>query len=201
VIRHRTGQRSGLCHEKGRFMRRLNWMLRRAVKRLGWPGVAGALAILAAAVLHESMLAGEPSRVEALRAAIASLQADIEARRHQPVEPTVAERLALFHQDLPLSTVTQRTEVMAKIQAAAMAEGLVVEQASYRLSFVSEETLDSLQVELPLKAGYGPLRRFVARVLHDTPALALEGLSINRATVADSTVETQLRFMLYMRSP
>ena len=90
---------------------------------------------------------------------------------------------------------------MAKIQAAAMAEGLVVEQASYRLSFVSEETLDSLQVELPLKAGYGPLRRFVARVLHDTPALALEGLSINRATVADSTVETQLRFMLYMRSP
>jgi len=182
-------------------MRRLNWMLRRAVKRLGWPGVAGALAILAAAALYVIMLAGEPSRVEALRAAIASLQADIEARRHQPVEPTVAERLALFHQDLPLSTVTQRTEVMAKIQAAAMAEGLVVEQASYRLSFVSEETLDSLQVELPLKAGYGPLRRFVARVLHDTPALALEGLSINRATVADSTVETQLRFMLYMRSP
>jgi hypothetical protein len=182
-------------------MGRLNWILLRAVRRLGYPGIAGVMAILAAAVLHAFMLSGEPPRIEALRTAVASLRAGIEARRLQPVAPTVVERLALFHRDLPLSTATRRMEVMARIQAAAMAEGLVLEEASYRLSFVSAETLDSLQIELPLKVDYGPLRRFVARVLHDTPALALEALSINRTTVADPAVEVQLRFMLYMRSP
>ncbi len=166
-------------------MWRLNWMLQRVVKRLGGPGIAGAIAILGAAVLYAFMLSGEPSKIEALRTAIVSLQSGLELRQHQPVEPTVVERLALFHQNLPPSTATQRTEVMARIQAAATTEGLVLDEASYRLSFVSAETLDSLQIELPFKASYGPLRRFVARVLHDMPALALEEMAINRTTVAD----------------
>lgn len=182
-------------------MRRLKWILQRVVKHLGGPGISGAVAIVGAVVSYDLMLHREPSRIEALSTAVASLQARVEARLHQPAEPTMAERLALFQQELPPSTATRRTEVMARIQKAAMAEGLVLDEASYRLNLISAEALDSLQIELPFKAGYGPLRRFVARVLHDTPALALEGMTINRTTVADPTVEVQLRFMLYMRSP
>ena len=182
-------------------MRRLKWELQRILARLGWPLLVGLVCLGVAGTLYRVVLIDEPARLEAIQRDIASLQTESRTRQSQPRSPTKNERLASLYQSLPISTAALHTDVLAKLLSAAAAEGLVLEQASYRLSLLSSETLPSLQIEFPMKAGYGPLRRFVARALHDTPALALEGLKLHRASVAETTVEAQLVFVLYMRNP
>lgn len=56
-------------------------------------------------------------------------------------------------------------------------------------------------IVLPVKGSYRQLRRFMARALSDTPALALETVSLNRQAVGDVAIEAQLRFRLYLKKP
>lgn len=181
-------------------MRRLTWELQRILARLGWPLLAGLTCFSAAATLHRFVLIAEPARIASIQRDIALLRTELRTRLSQPTEPTENEKLAGLYQSFPISNVAQHTDVLAKLQSAAAAEGLLLEQASYRLTLMSDEALPSLQIELPVKAGYAPLRRFVTQALHDTPALALEGFTLSRASVAEPAVEAKLLFVLYMRS-
>lgn len=181
-------------------MRRLTWELQRIQARLGWPLLAGLMCFAVAATLYRFVLFTEPARIESIERDIAALQTELRTRQSQPTAPTENDKLAGLYQSFPISTAAQHTDVLAKLQSAAAAEGLLLEQASYRLTLVSDETLPSLQIELPVKAGYGPLRRFVTQTLHDTPALAMEGFTLSRASVAEPAVQATLLFVLYMRS-
>lgn len=182
-------------------MRRLTWWLQHLMFRLGWPGVAGSALLLVSAGVHWGILTKEVVRQDDLRALSLVLTSTLKERQNQPTAPDGAESLARFSETLPASTAQQRTEVIAKLQSAALAEGLAPEEMSFLLNEATGQPFVGFDMVLPVKGSYVQLRRFVARALSDNPALALEGVTFNRQSVSDATLEAQLHFTLYMQKP
>ena len=59
--------------------------------------------------------------------------------------------------------------------------------ARYRMSF-------------PVTASYPKLREFMDRTLLALPAVAVEGLRVERKNVGDDTVDAELKLAVYVRS-
>ncbi|WP_291519909.1 hypothetical protein [Acidovorax sp.] len=182
-------------------MRRLTWWLQQLTSRLGWPAVAGGALILVSAVVHWGINPKELARQDDQRALSLVLTSTLKGRLNQPTAPDGMERLARFFEALPTSTAQQRMDVIAMMQSAALAEGLDPEEMSLQLSEATEQPFVTLDMVLPLNGSYLQLRRFVARALSENHALALEGVSFNRQSVSDATLEAQLRFSLYLKKP
>ncbi len=182
-------------------MRRLTWWLQHLTSRLGWPGVAGVALLLVSAGVHWGILPKELALQDDLRADSLVLTSTLKERENQPTAPVGVELLARFSEALPTSTAQQRMDVIAKMQSAALAEGLDPKEMSLQLSEATEQPFVALDMVLPLNGSYVQLRRFVARALSEIPALALEGVSFNRQSVSDATIEAQLRFSLYLKKP
>ncbi len=182
-------------------MRWLTWWLHRAAARLGWPGVAGGVVLLISLWIPRGILTHELARHDDLRALSVLLTSSLRERQNQPTAPDSAWLLTRFSAALPVSTAQQRMEVIANMQSAAIAEGLAPEEMSFQFSESTGQAFTGLDMVLPVKGRYEQLRRFVARVLSDHPALALEGFTFNRQSVSDAALETQLRFTLYLRTP
>lgn len=182
-------------------MRRLRWWLQNLASRLGWPGLTGGMLLLTSVVIHWGILAKEVARLDDLRALSVVLTSTLRERQNQPTVPDGASFLIRFSEALPASTAQHRTDVIAKLQSAAVAEGLTPEEMSFQLSEPTDQPFVGLEMVLPVNGRYVQLRRFVSRALSEQPALALEGVTFNRQLVSDATLEAQFRFILYLQKP
>lgn len=182
-------------------MRKFGWSAKRIATRLGWPAVMGFALLLLGAAMHWEIGPAERARIDDRRAASLALAETLQSRENQPKVPDQAEIAARFSRALPLSTTEQRTAVLASIQSAAVAEGLVLEQANYAVDSAAAESFDGLEIVLPVKGTYLQIRRFMSRTLADNSALALEAVSLNRQSVNEPAVEAQLRFTLFLQKP
>lgn len=151
--------------------------------------------------VHWGILTKEVARQDDLRALSVLLTSTLRERHYQSPEPDGAEFLTRFSEALPTSTAQQRTDVIAKMQLAAVAEGLTPEEMSFLLIEPTEQPFVGLDMVLPVNGRYVQLRRFVARALSEEPALALEGVTFNRQSVSDATLEAEFRFTLYLQKP
>lgn len=182
-------------------MRRLTWWAQYLTSRLGWPGLAGGVMMLVSGGVHWGILTKEVTRQNDLRAASLVMTSNLRERQNQPATLNGAELLTRFTEALPASTAQQRTDAIAKMQSAALAEGVALQEASFLESEAAGQPFDSLEMVLPVNGNYVQLRRFIARALSANPALALEGVTFNRQSVSEATLEAQLRFTLYMQRP
>lgn len=183
-------------------MSRLIWSLRRVLLVLGRAGVLGLMLLLGVSVFHWRVLVQERSGLIALQMESATLAARLARQRLQPVVASSAEQLAQFYRDLPEVSGAVLAQALAKLYAVANAQGLVLEQGSYRLASEASEAFEPLvrfDIVLPVKGGYPQLRRFMTKSLHDNALLALESVSFSRQTIGDASVDAQLRFSLYLR--
>jgi hypothetical protein len=53
---------------------------------------------------------------------------------------------------------------------------------------------------LPVKGSYEQIRGFVAAVLNDVPAAALEDIGLRRDAIGARTLEARLKLTLFLRS-
>jgi hypothetical protein len=172
--------------------------LRAGVEALGRTGVVGLALAAFAAALYVSAVVPLATERAALRA-----EADDLERRLQPGgaaarKGTPAEQLATFYAFFPAPQSSP--EWLGKINAAARANGLALRAGEYKLERPADQKLVRYQITLPVVGSYAQVRGFVAQVLAEVPAAALEEITLRRESVSSPALEARIRFTLFLRS-
>jgi hypothetical protein len=161
------------------------------LQRIGTTTLAGAAAIAAAIALF---IAGNLPQVSAIR----SLRTDLERLspldggrvRPGPTAPTAAS--------LPPRADAPR--VVEKILEEADASGIELPRGQYEYIPPRDGMAARYRMTFPVHATYPKIREFMDRTMVALPAVAIEGLRIERKTVGDDSVEAELKLSAYVRS-
>lgn len=163
---------------------------------IGWPGMAGlalfALSIAVAATAISVRLA----ELDAVRAASEGQPERVAGDAYSRAQASRDEQLLKFYGYFPaLSTLPDWLE---RVYGAAEKNGVALEVGEYRLVQDKNWKLTRYQVTLPVKGSYQQIRGFIAQVLTDVPASALEEIGFRRDTVGTDRVDARLRLTLYL---
>jgi Tfp pilus assembly protein PilO len=180
------------------FPVRLNWMVRRWLPSLGWPGML-AIALLAMLVpfYFSAIHSAEGRLVTAERESVSVrdkiIQANQTVTAHQG---TVDEQLAEYYRAFP--NELESPEWLGKMAAIAEKSGLQLNEGEYKTSKDKVGRLMHFQITLPVTGQYPQIREFIANVPFEMPIMALENVQIERKTVSDVTVNAKIVFGLYL---
>ena len=177
----------------------LKLSLRRLQLRLGWMGAfAGLLLGLAVLELFSVTLPAEQSTTE-LEAQVQRLRESSrngrEIKRGEDNSPAV--QIAAFEQFFPPGADINR--VLSEIYAAADKEKLVLERGEYRLTEEPGLSLLRYQITLPVKGQQAEIKLFVRQILRSIPALALDGISMQRLNAGETLIEAQIRVSVFLQ--
>jgi hypothetical protein len=140
-------------------------------RTLGWPGLAGAVALVAAAWVESGGLALQAGVASDDTAATAgAVPAPAPPRR----VPPVAERLA-------------------GLLELALREGVAVQRTEQRARGAGES---GTRLHMPARGAYVELRRFIEHALLADPDLALESVLLRRSTAGEALLDAELVWWL-----
>ena len=131
--------------------RRLAWYVRRGVVSLGWQGVMGLLLLAFAAGLFVKGIVPARNEVAQLSGELDSLAERVRVRGPQSSHPTVHGQLSEFYGFFP--PIESVPDTLARIQAAAQRQGLILDKGEYRLESEQGFAVRRYQVTLPVAAG------------------------------------------------
>jgi hypothetical protein len=174
----------------------LAWALKRGLLKLRWPGLLGLGLLAAAAAIYAAGVLPAQLRLAALDAESARLDARLGGRGKGGEPASGGSQLETFYRFFPAAAALP--ELLRQIQRAAEANGLRLEKGEYRLNHEGDFPLARYLVTLPLRGGYGEVRKFVNDVLDAVPAAALEDLTLRREAIDDAQVEARVRFVLFL---
>jgi hypothetical protein len=103
----------------------------------------------------------------------------------------------------PLASLPSRTEapiVVSKILEEARAAGVELPQGQYEFVPARDGVAARYRMTFPVRATYPQIRQFMDRTLLALPAVAIEGLRIDRKNVGDDRVDAELKLSAYVRS-
>jgi hypothetical protein len=168
----------------------------RFAERLGWQGIAGVGLLVFAASFWFSTVAPARDAKLALEDQVQRLEKRVRAGAPGSARPSAAERLAEFYAFFPAAATTP--DWLARIDAAARANGLRLAVGEYKVSRVPGSRLARYEITFPLQGPYPRLRAFLEEALTEVPAAAVEEVSLKRETVESATVEARIRLALYL---
>ena len=164
----------------------------RALYFIGWQGMAG-LALVAcglAAWLGAARIGPASGDKAAAPQAIVS-----ESPSHGQPAPLGQARPILpvlpASVDVPL--------VLKRIQMAAQDSGLTWPSASYRYVPLTPDSLASLEIQTTLKGPYVKIKKLIATLLNEQPALAMREFTLTRPHVDTSEVEAKIRWTVFLQ--
>jgi hypothetical protein len=163
---------------------------------IGWPGSAGLVLCALSIVIAATAITSRLDELDALRAESQRSPERLADGSLPRGKPTREEELLNFYGFFPpLSTLPDWLE---RIYAAADKNGVALETGEYRLVQEKGWRLARYQLTLPVKGSYGQVRGFIAQVLTDVPASALDEIGIKRDTVGTDRIDVRLRITLYL---
>jgi hypothetical protein len=166
----------------------------------GWPGAVGLALLLAGGIVQFLLVPQQQEATDAARSA-----AERQRQIHLAATaaggrgtPGAVDSLARFRELLrPEGKAEEALEI---IQRDAKAHGLLQAGTEYKWLRQPAARLAEIQITLPVKGAYAPLRSFLRNVLADVPGLALEQCDMQRDNVATAVAEARLRFTLFLRT-
>ena len=172
-----------------------------AILRLGKPGLAGALLLVAS--LAYTLAAVVPARRELVRAQeeAARAEATLAGVRggRQAAPQSLESRRDVFYRALPAQA--EVTQWIERIYGAALAEQLSLAHGEYAQADVADTRLARYRIVLPVRGSYGQIRRFVAASLATVPGLGLDDISLQRASIGEAELEARIQLSLYLARP
>ena len=177
-------------------------ILHEHLQALGWPGLAGAGALLCSLIYGAAVLL--PAEKQQQRTRLQAIQAQVVAARRPLLNeavptPTPRREQQMFYQDF--AAQTDVTHWIERIYATAAATRLSLARGEYALAAVADTRLSRYQISLPVQGDYARIRRFIAATLAAVPNLSLDELTLERQDIGDSQVVGRLRFSLYLARP
>ena len=166
--------------------------VRDLVRRAGWPAVAGAVLLAAAAVMEFGTLPAAQDKLAGLRTVIAKAR----AQRNAP-QAGAADASNLL---AALPPVEELEGSIAVIHETAAAQNLVTAGAEYHARKETGGDMLRYEIALPFKGAYTPLRAWLAELRARQPALAIDELSLHRSVAESGQIEGRVRHALYLRT-
>jgi len=167
--------------------------------RLGANGILGValLALALGGVAYAQLLQAQAAQLQAQAEAARSRTAQVSTQQIESVPP--AERLARFQNWFP--SVDTSSADLRKIFRAAQTAHVQLARGEYNLTTIDGSGgLQKLDVILPVKEHYGPVKAFVGEVLNALPHASLAELRVERAASAADELDTRVHFTLYYRA-
>jgi len=174
------------------------WRARNWLEGIGWPGVVGLALLAFSAGLAATAISSRAAELDALQAEVHALQERylMTGSTAPGGRVTREEQLEAFYGFFPpLATLPDWLE---RIYAAAEKNGVALEIGEYRLVQERGWRLARYQLTLPVKGSYRQIRAFVAQVLTEVPAAALDEIGFRRDAAASDRIDVRLRLTLYM---
>jgi len=157
------------------------------LRRLGTATLCGSAALVAAVTIFIFYNLPQGSAVAALQAEIA----------RTPAVAAVAGPAGATLASLPPRG--EAPDVVAKIYEEAKAAGVELPRGQYEYVPPRDGVAARYRFTFPVHASYPQIRGFLDRTLIALPAVAVEGLRIERKTVGDGSVDAEVRFAAYVR--
>ena len=159
-------------------------------RRLGAATIAGIAAVVLALTLFIANNLPQGSAIAALKGQLAHLV------------PATSGAVA------PLSNAVlaalpprgEAPEIVAKILEEARAAGVELPRGQYEYLPARDGVAARYRMTFPVHATYPQLREFMDRTLVALPAVAVEGMRIERKAVGEEGVDAELRFSAFVRS-
>lgn len=175
---------------------RLRWWWQ---QRMGWPGLAAVILLLAAAVLSWGVRPAIAAREsQLLREQVMRLDATVRVTSAASAAAAATQRdpRDLLRDSLP--PVARRGETVAAVLALLEQAKVQADRAEYS---VEDEApgLVRMRVAVPVKGSYAATRDTVAKVLNALPHAALDSLMLERGATAGDELTGQLHFSLFFR--
>jgi hypothetical protein len=181
-----------------RAMNAFLWRARNSLEGIGWPGIAGLALCAFSIVLAATAITARVAELEALQAEVEELEARylMTGSTRPGAGSSREDQLQSFYGFFPpLSTLPDWLE---RIYAAAEKNGVALEIGEYRLVQERGWRLARYQLTLPVKGSYRQIRGFVAQVLTEVPAAALDEIGFRRDAAASDRIDARLRLTLYL---
>ncbi|PZR24937.1 MAG: hypothetical protein DI538_27765, partial [Azospira oryzae] len=159
---------------------------------LGWPGVAGAVALLLAA-----LLAWQGQRWDAQAAALEVEVRQLRARA-APARAAAAVPLSVQQWQATLPPASERQQRLADLLELAIRLDLNGARTEHRLS--QGEGLERLRVTMPVSGSYAQLRHFISTALAHDPALSLDAIKLRRSSPLTADLDAELQWSLHGRA-
>lgn len=173
--------------------------LKRQLRSLGWPGLAGLVALIAAAALAFAAQRWDMQAAE-LQARADRLQARLRVLQASGADQANAEAAVTpdqWHEQLPAASARQQR--LADLLEIGLRIGLSPTRTEHRLSVDQAAGLERLRVSMPLTGGYAQLRHYIEAALAHDPALSLDSLKLRRTSPLAPEVEAELVWSLHSR--
>lgn len=172
--------------------------LHESVRRLGLPGLGGAILLAAAAA--GTLFVVLPGLEARARAEQQVLRAQAHAAAVQRGEVSIARtpgrQLDDFYAGLPAQLTA--TKAIDGLYTAADAEKISLERGEYSLAVEQGADMARYQILLPVHGTYAQLRRFIDTAIAKVPGLSVEDLDMQRKEVSETELEGRIRMTLYL---
>lgn len=191
----RNGVLSGVL---SRVIRRVAWEVARQGQRLGWPGALGALLLAFAGAWYFTAVLSQQKEVTALRGEAERLRARYQMAIKQPAafKPGLPQQLGTFYEFFPASATLP--DWLDRVYAAADKRGVALERGEYKVVQERGWRLMRYQITLPVKGTYEQIRGFVADVLTQVPAAAVDEIGLKREGIGATVIEAQIKLTLFL---
>jgi hypothetical protein len=170
-----------------RALAEINYQL----QRIGTATLAGTAAVVVAVVVFIVSILPQVSAITALRNDLSRLSPP--GHGHASPGPTGAALASL-------PSRAEAPDVVAKILEEAQASGVELPRGQYEYVPARDGVAARYRMTFPVRAAYPKIREFMDRTLVAMPAVAIEGLRIERKNVGDDSVEAELKLSAYVRS-
>lgn len=164
--------------------------------QLGWQGMAGLILLVLAGAFNYLSLHPLEQQTEFVRERIDQARSKVSMEGRAFGVQGRQRELEMFYDSLPAEPDV--TDVLAKIYVVAEASHVTLKQGEYRLNNMNP-LHPEYGMSFPVKGGYANIRAFLARILADYPALALDGISFHRDKIDDSVLSADIRLTLFLR--
>ena len=161
------------------------------LRRVGATGLSGIALVVAALVLFIANNLPQSTAVAALKAQILHLA------------PLGQAPMVATPGDTVLAALPKRDDaptVVGKVFAQAAAAGVELSRGQYEFVPSRDGVAARYRMTFPVRTTYPKLRDFMDRTLIALPAVAIEGLRVERKKVGDEEVDAELKLSAYVQS-
>jgi hypothetical protein len=167
------------------------WLAIVLTERLGWQGVAGVALIGAWVLMNVLQVRPLEQKLDRLRSAAQtgrSAYATTDARKELE-----AFRASFRQGDLE--------DQLSQLNESGKTAGLAFKRIEYRMLEERRSGLKQYQITMPVTSSYPSIRRFTSLALATMPGLSLDHVHFQRRKIGESSIDTELRFTLFLADP
>jgi hypothetical protein len=163
--------------------------------RIGRMSAAGLILLLGSGVLWLSTIMPMARNVALLDSEVGRLEAA--ARSGATAIRSPSARVDVFMRSLP--TRKELPAILSVVITQATEAGLELESGQYEFAPSRSGRIARYRLNFPVRGTYPQLRQFIDGTLAALPAVALEGLRLERKTVGEDVLDADLGFAVIVR--